>query len=126
MNILVKKRWGEFCKVFGASSRNRVIELFLAGREIDFPVGYIASETGLTRATAYTVVNRLSDNGYLVKSRKVSGIQFYRLDLDNPEVKLLVKAFNMVLDNIVKEYEVRKKVVLSSKKVQRIARQALR
>ena len=97
--------WGEFCEVFGVNPRNRILEFFLEMRELDFSVGDIAKESGLNRATAYNVVDELIDEGYLVRTRRVSGAQLYKLDLEKKEVKVLVGAFNGVLKVIVKRNE---------------------
>lgn len=105
--------WGEFCDAFGATPRNRIIEFFLEGRELDFSTGDVARETRLNRATAYNIMGELVKEKYVAPTRKVSGSQLYRLNAAKEEVKLLIKAFNLVLrittEKYMKTYEDRKR-----------------
>ena len=103
------KTWGAFCEIMGVNPRNRVLELFLEGHEIDFATGDVARITGLNRATTYNTIKELLDESFINFSRKVSGSQLYKLNLDKPEVKLLIKAFNLVLENMMSQYKVPKK-----------------
>ena len=95
---------GEFCKVFGDTPRNRILEFFLEGREIDFGIGDVAKETGLNRATAYNTMEELIGQGFIVPTRKLGNTQMYKLNKNKDEVKALLKAFDMLLENIVKEH----------------------
>ena len=99
--------WGEFCEIFGASPRNRVIEFFLELRDLDYSVGDLARETELNRATTYNVMEELIKNKYIIPTRKVSGSQLYKLNESKKEVKILIKVFNLVLDSIAEEYKVK-------------------
>ena len=74
-------------------------------RELDFSIGDIAKETGLNRATAYNTAKDLIKNNIIVPTRKLSGIQLYKLNLQKPEVQVLVKAFNEVLNIIEKRHQ---------------------
>lgn len=96
--------WGEFCKVMGATPRNRILEFFLAMRSLDYSIGDLALETQLPRATAYNTMEELIKEEYLVSSRKVSGSQLYKLNRNKREVKLLIAIFDMILDKIAQEY----------------------
>ncbi|MBI2141862.1 hypothetical protein HYU15_00030 [Candidatus Woesearchaeota archaeon] len=96
-------KWGEFCEVFGANPRNRVIEFFLECRELEFSIGDVARETGLNRATAYIVMAEIVKKRYLMPTRKSSGAQLYKLNIEKEEVALLIKAFNLVLSRVVEE-----------------------
>ena len=96
--------WGEFCKVMGATPRNRILEFFLAMRDLDYSIGDLALETQLPRATAYNIMEELIKEEYLVSSRKVSGSQLYKLNRNKREVRMLIAIFDMILDKIAKEY----------------------
>lgn len=96
---------GEFCKVFGDTPRNRILEFLLAGRELDFGIGDVAKETGLNRATAYNTMEELIHDGFVVPTRKLGNTQLYKLNKNKSEVKALLEAFDMLLDKIAKEYQ---------------------
>ncbi len=100
----MKKTYGEFCEVFGITPRNIVIEFFLEMRGLDFSTGDIAKETGLNRATTYNTIEELTNAKYLIPTRKVSGSQLYKLNIEKKEVKVLIRVFNLLLEDIGKEY----------------------
>ncbi len=106
-----EKKWGEFCSIFGATPRNRIIELFLQIRELDYPVGDIARETGLNRATAYSVTDELVAEDTLIPTRKVSGVQLYKLNTSKKEILILIDVFNLILARIAEDEHPRKKIL---------------
>ena len=83
--------------MFGATPRNRVLEIFLEGREIDNGLGNIAEEGGLNRATVYNVARELLAQGVIVPARKIGRTQLYRLNFKNQHVLALVKVFDFAL-----------------------------
>ncbi|MBI2105723.1 helix-turn-helix domain-containing protein [Candidatus Woesearchaeota archaeon] len=102
---------GEFCEIFGANPRNRIIEFFLEMRGLDFSIGDVARETGLNRATTYNTIEELVKAKYLILTRKVSGAQLYILNTEKEEVKVLINTFNMILQRIAEKYREKQKVV---------------
>ena len=109
MKLLTKmgdeKPWGDFCEIFGVNPRNRILEHFLACDVLEFSIGDVAEETELNRATTYNVMGELIKEKFVIPTRKLSGIQLYKLNKNKKEVKILLKAFSMVLKKILDEYE---------------------
>lgn len=95
---------GEFCRILGITPRNRVLECFMEGREMDFSSGSIAEATALNRATTYRVMEELAQEKYIMPSRRISGAQLYKLNKDKREVKVLLAVFDMILNKIAEEY----------------------
>ena len=106
----MKKTWGEFCDIFGINPRNRILEFFLEGDEIDFSIGEVCEETELNRATTYNIIDGLIKEKLIILTRKVSGCQLYKLDKGKKEVKILLKVFDMILDKICDEYSKKEEV----------------
>ncbi len=104
MNKMKGKKWGDFCEMFGATPRNRIVEFFLEIRELDFAIGDVAKETGLNRATTYNTIEGLLAQKVLIPSRKVSGGQLYKLNKEKREIKVLIEVFNLILSRIVNEH----------------------
>jgi DNA-binding MarR family transcriptional regulator len=104
------KNMGEFTRVFGATPRNRVIEFFLEMPSIEFSTGQIIEEIELTRATTYSTINDLIEEGYIKPTRRAGGAQLYKLNNHKKEVKILLKVFDILLKNIVEEYKKKEKV----------------
>ncbi len=100
-----EKPWGDFCEIFGITPRNRILEHFLTCDILEFSIGDVAEETELNRATAYNVMEELVKEGYIIPTRKSSGAQLYKLNKEKYEVKILLKAFSMILKKILDEYE---------------------
>lgn len=100
--------WGEFCNTAGPTPRNRVLEFFIDMRDLDYTPSDIAEFTGLNRATTHKVMNRLEKEKYLMSSRKISGVQLYKVNKNKREVKLLIAIFDMILDKIAQEYDAEK------------------
>ena len=96
--------WGDFCVLMGATPRNRILEFFLDLRTLEFTTNDVALETGLNRATTYNAMEELTAQGYLIPTRKASGSQLYKLNKQNPEVKMLIQISEIILDKIVEEY----------------------
>lgn len=86
-----------FCELFGATARNRVLEIFLEGREIDNGLGNVAEEAGLNRASVYNVASGLLKQGIIMPSRIVGRTQLYKLNFKNDEVRILSKSFDDAL-----------------------------
>tara|TARA_Y100000310_G_C20645520_1_gene796334 strand:+ start:938 stop:1270 length:333 start_codon:yes stop_codon:yes gene_type:complete len=105
-----KEEYGDFCKLFGVTPRNRVIEFFLQMESLDFTIGDVAKETGLNRATTYNTMEILLEEGYVVPTRKVSAGQLYKLNSQKNEIKVLLEVFDLLLDRIVEEYTKKKLV----------------
>lgn len=108
----MENTYGEFCEIFGANPRNRIIEFFLEMRELDFSIGDVAKETGLNRATAYNTIEELEKAKYLIPTRKVSGSQLYLLNKNKDEVKILINTFNIILQNIARKHKEEQKLIV--------------
>src|SRR3989344_594376 len=100
-----KHNWGEFCEVLGVTPRNRVLECFIEGREMDFSSGSIAEQTGLNRATTYRTIEEIISEKYIIPTRRVSGAQLYKLNRGKREVRVLIAIFDMILDKIAQDYK---------------------
>ncbi len=94
----------EFCEILGVTPRNRVLECFIEGREMDFSSGSIAETTELNRATTYRVIEQLEKEEFILPTRKVSGAQLYKINKVKREVRVLITIFDMILDKIEEEY----------------------
>jgi len=101
MKELEKGEWGVFCEIYGTTPRNRILEFFLEGRELDFGIGDVAAETGMNRATCYNTMEDLLQEGLIVPTRKIGKTQLYKLNTRKVEVKVLVQAFNLALGSII-------------------------
>jgi DNA-binding IclR family transcriptional regulator len=98
-----KVECGEFCNIFEDTLRNRVLEFFLEGQELDYAVSTLAEELDLNRATAYNIIEELLEEELIKESRKIGNTQLYALNKEKPKVRALMKAFNTALQVVLKE-----------------------
>ncbi|MGV8162796.1 MAG: hypothetical protein ACP5N2_05700 [Candidatus Nanoarchaeia archaeon] len=96
-----KNERGMFCKVYGDSLRNRVLEHLLELGELDFSAGDMARELGISRPKVYQIIGELESQKILVKRRIVSGVQLYNLNNELILVKILRKSFKECLKLVV-------------------------
>ena len=94
------KTCGEFCHIVGVSDRNKIIEFFLEGRELDFAPSYIASELDISKTTLYSLMSELVSDKILAKSRMVGNTQLYKLNTSSDRVKSLIAFFNQIMSGI--------------------------
>jgi len=93
----------KFEKIFGNSARIRVIEFFLITQKISFPIESIIEETKIKKTQVYKIVNELITQQILRKDKKErpsfssKRLQYYRLNLNNPVNKQLIKTFSIML-----------------------------
>lgn len=92
-----EKKGGTFCDLFGNTPRNRVLEVFLEGREIDNSLGNVSEEGCLNRATVYNVAKTLLRQEIITQTRKIGRTQLYGLNFRSRDVQDLVKVFDFAL-----------------------------
>lgn len=102
---------GTFCQLFGAGPKNRILEFFLEMKSLDFSCGDIAEETGLPRATVYKTMDLLVRQRYVVPTRRVSGVQLYRLHVEKREVQLLLDVFRKVIKSVADQHHTKQHVL---------------
>jgi len=104
-----KNEYGTFCKIYGKSLRNKVLEFILELRELDFAVSDILGEINISKPKLYQIIKELEEENIIKKSREVSGTQLFILNKKDEKVKLLMQSFNECLRKVIdelKEYPV--------------------
>ena len=95
---------GAFCETYGNTIHNRILEYVLENAEIDFAVGDMAKELGISKPKTYEVIKYFEEKEYIKKSRIVGKTQLYKLNKDNNRVKLFLSDFKECLRLIADEY----------------------
>jgi DNA-binding MarR family transcriptional regulator len=111
MNERMKEKieYGEFCKVYGKTLRNRFLEYLLEMRDMEFAVTDVAEDIGISKPKAYDILKSLEGEDIVKKTRIVGGTQLYTLNKENKKVKLLIKNFKECLALVVEEYKPNKR-----------------
>lgn len=95
---------GAFCETYGKTISNRILEYLMENENLDFAVGDMAKELGISKPKAYEVIKYFEEKGYVKKSRIVGKTQLYILNKENARVKLFLKDFKECLKLIAEEY----------------------
>lgn len=96
---------GVFCETYGNTINNQILEYLLENQDIDFAIGDMVKETGISKPKAYEVIKEFEKKGYVKKSRIIGKTQLYLLNKENKRVKLFLKDFRECLKIVVEEYE---------------------
>ncbi|MBA3064826.1 winged helix-turn-helix transcriptional regulator [Candidatus Woesearchaeota archaeon] len=104
-----RNEYGTFCKIYGKSLRNKVLEFILELGELDFAVSDILEEVNISKPKLYQIIKELEEENIIKKSREVSGTQLFILNKKDEKVNLLIQSFNECLRKVIdelKEYPV--------------------
>ena len=101
---MIKMKIGAFCETYGNTIKNRILEYVLENQDLDFAVGDMAKEIGISRPKAYQVIKDFEKREYIKKSRIVGKTQLYILNKANKRVKLFLRNFKDCLKLIAEEY----------------------
>lgn len=86
-----------FCEFFGYSPESKILEYLLELRDNKFTFNDIVNAIGLNRKRAYEILKNYLEKGIISHSDKVKHIQFYALNKNKEENKLLIKLFDKVI-----------------------------
>lgn len=78
-------------EIFGKTSELKVIDFLLDNNIFDYTKKEIANGAGISRPTLYKFFDKLVNSGLVIKTRKVRGVQMYKINLDSPIVKRLME-----------------------------------
>ena len=80
-----------FLEKFGDSPRLRVLDFLIGNHFFDFPVTEIARESNVSYNSLKLFFQQMIRDGFIIKTRKVGKSDFYKLNIENPFIKLLIK-----------------------------------
>lgn len=96
-------KYGAFCEVFGKTLRNRMLEFILCMEYSDFAVGDAAEMIEISKPKMYEMIRQAEKEGIVKKSRIVSGTQLYKLNKEDPKVKILLNSLMDCIRMVVEE-----------------------
>ncbi len=91
-----------FLKKQGATPKNKVLDFLITYSELDYSLKEIATYSGTGYSTVKLLVPKLSKDGWILSTRKISKIVLYKLNVNNPEVKKFIEFYWEVIENEVK------------------------
>jgi len=76
-------------KAFENSPKLRIIDIFLTNPFFDFSKNELVRELGMGKQTLYKCFKDLEELGIVKVSRKIGRADLYKVNLENPMVKML-------------------------------------
>lgn len=81
-------------RAFGYSPKLRIIDIFLTNRYFDFSREELVRELGMSKQTLYKNFRDLEELGLVARTRRIGRATLYRINNQNPFVKMLNKQVN--------------------------------
>ncbi|MBU1252638.1 MAG: helix-turn-helix domain-containing protein [Nanoarchaeota archaeon] len=80
-----------FIEIFGSNPIMRVLDFLITYQLFDYPMTEIARNSGVGYSTLQTFWSNLEKNNIVVKTRRIGKSDLYKLNVNNPAVKQLLK-----------------------------------
>jgi DNA-binding transcriptional ArsR family regulator len=80
-----------FVEIFGTNPIMKVLDFLITFQLFDYPLTEIAKNSGVSYSTLQTFWDKLERNHLVIKTRRVGKSNLYKLNIDNPAVKQLIK-----------------------------------
>ena len=86
-----KENQSIFLQQFGDTTQLRVIDFLIENYFFDYPMTEIARESNVSYNSIILFFDNWIKRGVIVQTRKVGKSDYYKLNLDNPFIKNLIK-----------------------------------
>jgi len=80
-----------FVETFGETPVVKVLDFFLTFDSFDYSKSQVAEETGVSRITLDKIWEEFVSQKILVKTRSIGRADMYKLNKENPRVKILLE-----------------------------------
>lgn len=87
----IKQNKSFFLKQFGDTPQLRVLDFLIDNYSFDFPMTEIARESNVSYNSIIKFFSNLIETEVIIKTRKIGKSDYYKLNLDNPFVKNLMR-----------------------------------
>ncbi len=94
-------------KMFGNSSKLRILDIFLDNPYFDFSKSEVVRELGMSKQTFYKNFKDLEELGIVKVSRKIGRAVMYRINTEHPLVKRLDEIINEISLQIAEQEKIK-------------------
>ncbi len=102
----IKENKSFFLMQFGDTPQLRVLDFLISFHFFDYPVTEIARESNVSYNSIKSFFANFINSGIVIRTRKIGKSDYYKLNLENPFVKNLVKLdWSLTKRNILTEPE---------------------
>ena len=98
-----------FLMQFGDTPQLRVLDFLIGFHFFDYPLTQIAKESNVSYNSLKSFFDNFIQSGIVIKTRKVGKSNYYKLNLENPFIKNLIKLdWDLTKSNVRPETEEQK------------------
>lgn len=87
-----------FLEYFGASPMIKVLDFLIEGRMFDYSMTEIAKKSEVGWSSFSRVWKRLINKKIVIQTRKIGNAKLFKLNLENPWVKELIRMDKVITD----------------------------
>lgn len=99
-----------FREALGDSPVIRVLDFLIEGRGLDYSLTDIAENSGIGWTTLHRIWDSLIKFKIVIPTREIGRAKLFKLNLENPAVKELVKVYDTLLYQETEKYFDRQKI----------------
>ncbi|MAG61811.1 hypothetical protein CMI43_03280 [Candidatus Pacearchaeota archaeon] len=93
----LRKMKSIFLKKQGESPKNKVLDFLITNSELDYSLKEIANYSGAGYSTIKILIKKLVKGKWIIPTRKISKVILYKLNTENPEVKIFIEFYWKVI-----------------------------
>jgi len=86
-----------FRKALGDTSKIRVLEFLIEGRELDYSISDIAEGAEIGRTTLFRIWGDLKKANIIKHTRIIGNARLYQLNMDNLFVQKIIELFDEII-----------------------------
>ena len=91
MIIIIMKNETVFLEVFGSNPIMKVLDFLITFQLFDYSLTEIAKNSEVSYSTLQTFWDKLEKNNIVVKTRRVGKSDLFKININNPAIKQLIK-----------------------------------
>lgn len=102
----IKENKSFFLMQFGDTPQLRVLDFLIGFHFFDYPMTEIAKNSNVSYNSLKSFFDNFIKSGIIIKTRRIGKSDYYKLDLENPFVKNLIKLdWALTKNNVLSENE---------------------
>ncbi len=102
-----------FLEYFGDTPQLRVFDFLIGNYFFDFPLTEIAKKSNVSYNSLKVFLPKLIEGGILIKTRRIKKSDYYKLNVDHPFIRDLIKLNWMLVKFDLNLIEEKKKIELN-------------
>ena len=86
-----------FVKSLNNTSKLKVLEFLIEGRELDYSISDIVEGAEIGRTTLFRIFDDLAKSGIVIPTRQIGNAKLFRLNTNSLFVKKMIELFDSII-----------------------------